>query len=76
MTTDQSSADRLEQEVKDLREERMSFLMTIAAIINQMGGEFHLVDKHVLALRPDSFQVESRKDVDNRCTVMRVVMKE
>jgi hypothetical protein len=76
MTTDQSSIDMLEQEIEYLREERTSCLVCIAAIINQIGGEFRLFDKHVLAIRPDSFHVEFRKDVDNRCTVMRVITKE
>ena len=50
-------------------------LIGMAAIINQLGGEFHLLDKHLHALRPNSFEIESRQDTENRCTALRVVMK-
>lgn len=70
------AAAGLVQNIKELREERISLLMTVAAIINQFGGEVRLSDIHIHALRPDSFQVESYKDTDNRCIVLRVAMKE
>ena len=51
-------------------------LHTLAALINQLGGSVNLQDIHFHALRPESFEIESSKDIDNRCTRIRVISKE
>lgn len=66
----------LKQDSASYKRERDEIMTALAAVINQMGGEFRLSDLYLLALRSGSFQIESRRDVDNRCTVIRVVMKE
>ncbi len=76
MLTAESLIETLKTDLADYKSLHSDLLIGMAAIVNQLGGEFHLLDKHLFALRPDSFEIESRKDVDNRCTVLRVVMKE
>ena len=75
MTVTELNAAELatEEQIEFLRSERLSLLVTLAAIIEQSGGEYRLFDKYVLAIRPDRFQVESLRDIDSRCTRMRVV---
>lgn len=68
--------EALKMDLADCKSQYIGLLIAIAAIINQLGGEFRLLNKYLHALRPDSFEIESRQDMDNRCTVLRVVMRD
>jgi hypothetical protein len=73
-----SGIDRAVEFVEELgrrSKERQEWLLVIAAIITQLGGEFHLLQKSLAVIRPDGFQIECRKDEFNRSTIIRVVTK-
>lgn len=69
----QLEIEALKGDLANYKAQRDNLLMGLAAIINQLGGEVRLYDKYLHALRPGSFEIEFRKDVDNRCTILRVM---
>lgn len=60
----------LEEENKSLRQE---LAILVYCICMAHGGEFKIDQRHLLFVHPDEVQWETRKDIDNRCTVIRLI---